>query len=226
MTMQQSHAFEFHLHRTQRLEYLLSVPADAPEAEGWPLLLFLHGAGERAGNGIGLEAVKKHGPPKRLDRRNSLPFVVVSPQCPQDQWWPDYADALLALLDSVIAAYSVDPRRVYLTGLSMGGFGSWHLAAHAPERFAAVAPVCGGLPWYVDLAAAAERMKALPIWAFHGAKDDVVHVDESRRVVDALRRVGSSARLTIYREAMHDSWTKTYANPKLYQWLLQQQLPR
>lgn len=223
---QHAQSFEFRSQRVHRLDYLLSMPADGAADRRWPLLLFLHGAGERAGNGIGLDAVKKHGVPKRLERKNTLPFIVVSPQCPQDHWWPEYDDVLIALVDEIIAQHPVDPQRIYVTGLSMGGFGTWTLAALHPERFAAAAPVCGGLPWHLDVQRAAQAMKTLPIWAFHGAKDDVVPLAETRRVVDALKQAGSHPKLTVYREAQHDSWTKTYANPKLYQWFLEHQLPR
>jgi predicted peptidase len=124
--------------------------------------------------------------------------------------------ALSALLDNLAARYRVDQDRVYVTGLSMGGFGAWQLAVDYPARFAAIAPVCGkGEP------AKAQLIKDLPIWVFHGAKDPVVPVSNSQDMVDALKKCGSDVKLTIYPEALHDSWTETYNNPELYNWFLQ-----
>jgi len=131
---------------------------------------------------------------------------------------------VLALLDELLANHRVDPERVYLTGLSMGGYGTWSLALAAPERFAAVVPICGGGDPIKLLLAdprRAQALKSLPIWAFHGAKDPVVKLEESERMVDALKRFGcSEVQLTVYPEAGHDAWTQTYENPKLYDWLL------
>ena len=149
-------------------------------------------------------------------------FILVSPQCPSGQSWD--SEVLLRLLDSVIASHKVDSGRVYLTGLSMGGFGSWALLAQAPERFAAVAPICGGGNSIDILLSAREKaaaLKSLPVWAFHGAKDPVVQVTESERMVTLLKKAGvKEVELTIYPAANHDSWTATYNNPKLYEWFL------
>jgi poly(3-hydroxybutyrate) depolymerase len=129
------------------LRYLLYLPESYSRQKGqkWPLLLFLHGAGER-GNDLNL--VKKHGPPKLMEQGKEFPFIVVAPQCPSESWWTEELDALAALLDEVQSRYAVDPDRVYLTGLSMGGFGTWTLACRYPERFAAIAPICGGGAWF------------------------------------------------------------------------------
>ncbi|MCU0514414.1 MAG: alpha/beta fold hydrolase [Anaerolineae bacterium] len=209
-------------HTQLRLDYLLSLPPDyaADDTRRFPLLFFLHGAGERSQHPAGLDAVKLHGVPKRVARQHRLPFIVAAPQCPADTWWPDHVPALVGLLDHLCAAYRVDERRQYLTGLSMGGFGTWHLAALYPQRFAAAVPICGGLPWYVDLESAAQRLRHLPLWVFHGARDDIVHIDESRRVVQALKAAGSSVKFTTYHDAGHDAWTTTYAGTKLYDWFL------
>jgi predicted peptidase len=201
--------------RTQvevQLGYLLYLPKDYATQEAWPLLLFLHGAGER---GDDLELVKKHGPPKRIAAGTHFPFIVVSPQCPRGRWWEP--QELLALLDEVGRKYKVDADRVYVSGLSMGGFGTWRLASVAPERFAAIAPICGGgeKSW-------ARQIVQLPVWAFHGARDTVVPVQRSQEMVDELQRLGGNVRLTVYAEAGHDSWTETYNNPDFYQWLLEQ----
>ena len=122
---------------------------------------------------------------------------------------------MINLLDDITSRYDVDTKRIYLTGLSMGGFGAWELACEYPERFAAVVPICGGgQPYLVD------NLKDVPVWAFHGAKDKVVDVRKSKEMVDALKACGGDVKLTIYREAEHDSWTQTYDNKKLYDWLL------
>ena len=209
---QSAHLFEATVSRKVSYRYLLYVPKayEADATKRWPLLLFLHGSGER---GADLAKVKVHGPPRQLDGRDDFPFVVVSPQCPDDQRWQ--ADALAALLDDVTKKLRIDPDRVYVTGLSMGGRGTWDLAMSYPERFAAVAPVCGGA-----LPDRACRLKDVPIRAFHGAKDPVVPLAESETVVDAVKKCGGTAELVVYTDAGHDSWTATYADPSLWHWLL------
>jgi predicted peptidase len=193
--------------------YLLYLPADYGKTrQTWPLIMFLHGAGERGEN---LEVVKKHGPPKLIEQGRSFDFIIVSPQCPNDIWWPEQIDVLISLIDDIETNYRVDTDRVYLTGLSMGGFGTWTLAERYPQRFAAIAPICGGSERYE-----ASRLKTVPIWAFHGAKDKVVPVEKSKEMVDAVNAAGGNAKLTIYPDAEHDSWTATYDNPALYEWLL------
>ncbi|MBI3861866.1 MAG: dienelactone hydrolase family protein [Planctomycetia bacterium] len=195
-----------------QMGYLLALPRDYDQQGSWPVLLFLHGSGER---GTDLEAVKTHGPPKLIAAGKSLPFIVVSPQCPDDQWWEPIE--LIALLDEIGRKYKVDADRVYVTGLSMGGFGTWRLAAYAPHRFAAIAPICGGGETYW-----ARQIARLPVWAFHGAKDEGVPVERSESMVEALRKRCGNPKLTVYPDAEHDSWTETYENPELYQWLLAQ----
>ncbi len=194
------------------MDYLLALPKDYDKQDSWPLVLFLHGAGER---GDDLELVKKHGPPKLIDEGKDFPFIVVSPQCPKDFWWESIE--LAALLDQVIKTHKVDEDRIYVTGLSMGGFGTWRLAAFAPNRFAAIAPICGGGEKYWT-----KQFAHLPVWAFHGAKDTGVPPERSQLMVDELKKNGGSPKLTIYPEAGHDSWTETYNNPDFYEWLLEQ----
>ncbi|MCR2821142.1 prolyl oligopeptidase family serine peptidase [Lederbergia panacisoli] len=201
------------------LSYLLSLPKDYEENQtaAYPLVLFLHGMGER---GDDLNLVKQHGPPKLVEERD-YPFILVSPQCPIDiqrySTWHLYMDDLNALVDEIIEQYRVDKKRVYVTGLSMGGYGTWDLAKRNPEKFAAAAPICGG-----GSTRQIEQLKDVPVWAFHGAKDDVVPVEESERMVEALSEVGGNVKLTVYPDANHDSWTETYNNPKFYNWLLNQ----
>ena len=166
-----------------------------------------------------------HGPPKLARQGKDFPFIIVSPQCPANQLWDN--DVLLALLDVVEEKYRVDASRVYLTGLSMGGYGTWSLGLTHPEKFAAIAPICGGGDPIVLMLAGPRKVaaiKSLGVWAFHGGKDPVVRPEESERMAEALRKFGcKEVELTVYPEAQHDSWTETYNNPKLYEWFLAHQ---
>lgn len=213
---QQVHYFQTQIVTTVRYDYLLHLPPDYGQdpQQRWPLILFLHGAGER---GSDVQRVKTQGIPKLVDEQPDFPFIAVSPQCPEERFWPNEVEGLLALLDEITARYAVDMERIYLTGLSMGGFGAWSLAIAAPERFAAVAPICGGFFGPVQMV---QRLKGLTVWAFHGVKDPVVALEQSERLVKVLQELGSEARLTAYPEAGHDAWTETYANPELYTWFL------
>jgi predicted peptidase len=207
-------------------QYLLYLPKDydAKGKKRWPLILFLHGAGER---GTNVNLVTVHGPPKLVKEGRDFPFIIVSPQCPAGQAWSN--DTLLALLDHVTEKLKVDPKRVYLTGLSLGGFGTWNLGLSHPGRFAAIAPICGGgdplgvLLAQIDKSPSLNNLKTLPIWAFHGAKDDAVKLSESERMIASMKRIGNEAKLTVYPNAGHDSWTETYNNPELYKWFLEHQ---
>ena len=192
--------------------YLLYLPNDYDTKESWPLVLFLHGSGER---GDDVELVKTHGPPKLIGEGKEFPFIVVSPQCPKSQSWEPLE--LTALLDELTRTHKVDQDRIYVTGLSMGGFATWELAALTPNRFAAIAPICGGGEPYWT-----RRFKHLPTWAFHGARDTGVPVERTQEMIDALTKNGGTPKLTIYPEAEHDSWTETYNNPEFYEWLLAQ----
>jgi predicted peptidase len=218
---QQEKRFKTRITRTLNAEYLLFLPRDyaLQKSRRFPLILFLHGAGER---GTNLARVRVHGPPKIVQDKPDFPFIVVSPQCPPGQRWDN--DLLVALLDQAVKEYRVDRKRVYLTGLSMGGFGTWSLGLTHPERFAAIAPICGGGDPVTILLADPRKsraLKSLPVWAFHGARDSVVKLAESERMVDAMRQIGAGeVKLTVYPEAEHDSWTETYNNPALYDWLL------
>ena len=203
-----------------RLDYLVYLPKARRTGRGRrPLMVFLHGMGER---GADLSLVAKHGPPKEAERGRDFPFVLVAPQCPLGSAWIFQMDALGALLKEVIARYAIDTGRIYLTGLSMGGAGTWHLAAEHPRAFAAAVPICGRAMPALGFPERVQVLKDLPIWVFHGAQDKTVPIRESRVLVDSLREAGSGVRFTVYPKAAHDSWTKSYANPKLYEWLLKQ----
>lgn len=223
-TTQSAKQFKFSQSTNGTVNYLLFLPQgySADAEKRWPLMLFLHGAGER-GTNVWRAAI--HGPPSRVASEPTFPFILISPLCPEGEHWSN--DTLLALLDEVIRQYRTDPARVYLTGLSMGGYGTWDLGLSHPERFAAIAPICGGGETISLLLSSRDRpeaLKSLGIWSFHGAKDPVVPVEESKRMVEACQKAGvKEVKLTIYPEAEHNSWTQTYNNPELYEWFLKHQ---
>ena len=197
--------------RTFTGEYLIYLPRDYDPSRTWPLLLFLHGAGER---GDDIARVAFHGPPKLIrEATMDLPFIVVSPQVPEERVWS--VRFLDALLEEVAATHSVDADRIYVTGLSMGGYGTWELALEFPHRFAAIVPISGG-----GTMPGACTLRHLPIWAFHGAQDQVVPPSQTEEFVERLHECDGHIRYTRYDDAGHDAWTRTYADPALYQWLL------
>jgi len=199
------------------IRYLLFAPKDyKPQGEKWPLMLFLHGSGESSDDNLDL--VKVHGPPKIVESKPDFPFVLVSPQCPKKHEvghaWK--ADEMMQLIDHVAGKMNIDPDRIYVTGLSMGGYGTWRLAATYPDRYAAAIPICGG----GDPEKLAKPLSKVPIWAFHGGKDTTVPTKQSQDIVDAVRKEHGDIEFTVYPDAGHDSWTETYNNPKVYDWLL------
>ncbi|MCA9076017.1 MAG: dienelactone hydrolase family protein [Planctomycetaceae bacterium] len=199
-----------------RMEYLIYTPPGYASSETahakWPLLLFLHGAGER---GDDIELVKFHGPPKLIDQGQPFPFVVVSPQCPKDRRWEPIE--LMALLDEIEVNYRIDADRIYVTGLSMGGFGTWELASYAPDRFAAIVPICGGGEKFWM-----KHITHVPTWIIHGGEDSGVLPERSQELYEELIEKGGNVRLTIAPHTGHLVWTSFYNNPELYGWLLQQ----
>ena len=199
------------------LKYLLYVPENATQNERLPLLLFLHGGGE---GGDDIDKVKTHGPPKLIAPGKKFPFIVVSPQNPSEtQFWDD--QQILRLLNELETSLPVDRDRVYLTGLSRGAFAAWRLAIQNPDRFAALAPISGG-----GYAPYAKRIADIPVWVFHGQRDNVIPVIESERMVKALEAAGGNVKFTVYPDAKHDAWSETYDNPELYRWLTQQRRSR
>jgi predicted peptidase len=209
---QESRTFKAPITKTANLKYLLYLPGDYESRDKWPLIIFLHGYGER---GDDLELVKKHGLAKLIEAGQDFPFIIASPQCPDTTVWPEQADELNGLIDSLIAEHNVDTSRVYLTGLSMGGYGTWYLASRYPDKFAAIAPICGGGGWWMT-----DGLKNIPAWVFHGDADSVVPLIESEVMVNRLKEAGGDVTFTVYPGVDHDSWTETYDNPKLYEWLL------
>lgn len=218
----------------QGYHYLVSQPSPAREIPGrrWPLLIFLHGAAER---GSRVEDVARQGLPRLLTGAVELSaaelaigatvadrFIVIAPQCAHYEVWDE--PSLLALLDETMREFSVDAARVYLTGMSMGAFGAWTLGLRHPKRFAALLPICGG-GRIADVRALEknqpEALQSLGVWAFHGAQDRVVPVEESERMIAALERAHvADVKLTVYPEGGHDAWSATYSNPEIYSWLL------
>jgi predicted peptidase len=194
---------------------LLFLPAgfDRSGATRYPLLIFLHGSGEA---GEDLEKLKVLGPPRIVASRADFPFIVASPQARNsiERFNPV---VLNAMLDELLEQLPIDADRVYLTGVSMGGMWSYAWTSQRPERFAAIAPVCG--TW--DPADAC-RFKDVPVWSFHGAKDEVVPLEGDQATIEAIKACGGDARLTVYPDTGHDAWTAAYADPELFTWLLQQ----
>ena len=207
------------------LDLLVAVPADydADPEKAWPLVVFLHGAGER---GDDVQKVAAWGPPKLIKEGAAIPAIVVSPQCPAESWWPREVESLSHLLDQVEARYRVDADRVYLTGLSMGGFGSVAWATAEPEKFAAVVAVCGG-----GDPAAAQAMASIPTWFLHGVDDDVVPYANSVALYNALREADGAddaddadVKLTLYEGVDHFSWIPAYADAAVWEWMFGQSL--
>jgi predicted peptidase len=198
-------------------EYLITFPEEYTDEsrELFPLLVFLHGSGER---GNDTELLKVHGPLKQIDQGKKFPFIILAPQCPLNQDFD--TETVFAVIEDVVNKHKVDRDRIYVTGLSMGGAATWNLAMAYPGYFAAIAPVCG----YVNrnFPARAGEIKDLAAWVFHGANDDVVPIHLEAKMVSALREQGSKVKFTIYPTGNHDAWTETYNNEDLYTWLLEQ----
>lgn len=208
-------------------------------SERWPAILFLHGAGERGSDGL-LQTAVGLGEAIRRDPAR-YPAIVVFPQAPRGSWWTGAAaEAALAALDRTLEEFSVDRGRLYLTGLSMGGHGAWYLAYRHPERFAAVAPICGWVerrPREPPSAAVvpeedgppfealARRLRGVPVWAFHGEVDPVIPVEQSRRAAAALEEAGADVRYSELPGVGHDSWDAAYASPAFSAWLFGQRRP-
>lgn len=217
--------------------YQIYVSAEWNKKTKWPVILFLHGAGERGDDGhfstvIGLgNAIRRY--------RKPFPAVAVFPQCPEGHAWtePQMGDLAIAALDATIREFHGDAQRIYLTGLSMGGYGTWSLATRFPGKFAALAAVCPGVKPlaafpeivppsnaadpYADIAA---KIGKTPVWIFHGSADALISAEESRRMQDALKAAGGNVRYTEYEGVGHNAWDKAYAEPEFFSWLFAQKL--
>lgn len=195
-------------------KYVQYLPKNFDKNKKWPLVFFLHGAGER---GDDLDVASRHGFMKYVrEQDKEYPFIFVGPQCPSDKYWGCYTESLLAFLDYICEALPVDKKRIYLTGLSMGGTGTFMLAMAAPEKFAAIAPVCGsGICWYGG------ALKDIPVYMFHGDLDSVVPIDESVTMLKRINAFGNkNARLEICYGVDHNAWDYAYVGDKLKNWFL------
>lgn len=219
-------------------QYRVFVPKGWSRKKTWPVILFLHGAGERGDDN--LEQTRVGLGPAILRQQDGFNSIVVMPQCPANRWWsePDMQAMALKSLDQTAKKFNVAATRTYLTGLSMGGYGSWAIAAMNPNRFAAVVVVCGGVlpPPRLNLpqamtgfaaeadpyGAVAARVGKTPVWVFHGDADLAVPVTESRKMVEALKAGHGDVRYNEYPGVGHNSWDKAYAEPELFPWLMSQ----
>lgn len=215
-------AHELKLNDGTTIPYLLYLPDQyASDTETrWPFILFLHGSGER---GHDLELVRQYGVPHQIDKQPDFPAIVLSPQCPLDTRWPDQADNVITLLDTILKGLQVDHSRIYLTGLSMGGQGSWHLGALYPERFAAMLVICGRTPPVEGFPERVCALKDVPVRVFHGAKDDRVPVEESINLTKILEGCGGDVKLTVFPDEGHFCWDQVYEDQANWDWMFGQQ---
>jgi predicted peptidase len=231
---QQSQLFDKLVNRTgsSTLPYRLLKPARLDSATLFPLVIFLHGAGERGSDN---EAQLKHIVELFTNSKNreKFPCYVLAPQCPLNLWWARQnrdgsmkasptptMQLVVALIEKISMENKIDPSRIYVTGVSMGGFGVWDLLARYPNRFAAAIPICGGADTRI-----ASTIHHIPHWIFHGAKDKLVHPNQSRRMVKALQNAGGNPIYVEYPNVAHDSWVKAYREPNLLPWLFKQKRP-
>ncbi len=196
------------------IDCVISYPEKFLKSEKYPLIISLHGAGNR---GHGVESLKNDDYFVHTSKFKEFPFVSVMPYCGENTWF-DLFEQLKATVEKIIKMPFVDKKRVYLLGISMGGYAAWQLGMSMPELFAAMVPICGGGMYWN-----AGRLVNVPVWAFHGAKDTTVFPEESKKMVDAVNNCGGNARLTVYPEIGHDSWTDTLTNWEVFKWLLEQE---
>lgn len=193
--------------------YAQYLPKDFDDTKEYPLVLFLHGAGER---GDDIDVAARYGYMKHIrDEGMEYPFICISPQCPYDKYWGCYTESLLAFLEYILTTLPIDKKRVYLTGLSMGGTGTWMLAMAAPDMFAAIAPICGsGIYWN------AEAIKDIPVFIYHGDCDDVVPISESINMLSKINTIGGNAQIKICYGVAHNAWDYAYSENELVEWFL------
>lgn len=209
------------LEKTLRMDgetyaYRVYVPPDYKPGKPWPTIIFLHGSGERGRDGVRQTKVGI-GPAIRRNHRR-IPAIVIMPQCRAKKYWTGpMADMVLGCLEQTSREYNLDPERLYVTGLSLGGAGAWHLGARLSDQVAAVVPICG----FGDVDDA-PRLAKVPIWCFHGAADDAVPVNRSREMVAAIRKAGGDIQYTEYPRGKHNVWDKAYNDPALWKWMFEQ----
>jgi predicted peptidase len=198
------------------MTYLVQFPKGYDEDTNrlWPMVVYLHGIGE---SGDEVEKVLRFGPPRLMEEGSNLPCIIVSPQLPKGHLWIRETSAVLGVMDEVIKSDRVDKLRVCATGNSLGAFGAIALAAQEPERFASLVPICGGVDYLESL-----RLRDVPIRAYHGEKDPIIPVEESRRLVRLVNGIGGKAQLITYPDLGHNCWDRAYNDPALWDWILAQ----
>lgn len=210
--------YQIEIKDSPSFNYLLFMPSDkSAEINGkFPLIISLHGIGER---GNDLQILKNEGLPKLLDGDTKFPFIVISPQCPLSTEWyytnENNVSKMSDLIEDAINRFPIDTNRIYLTGYSMGGIGTWYFAINLPTKFAALAPVAFRGDGWGPCAA-----KDIPVWAFHGKLDNTIPISLAQNMVDQFKACGGNINFTIYADLYHDSWTRTYNNQQLYSWFL------
>ena len=194
-------------------KYVQYLPKDYDPSQKYPLVFFLHGAGER---GEDLDVAMRYGFMQHVRESGAeYPFIFVAPQCPDNKYWGCYTESLIAFLEEKIEELPIDTDRVYLTGLSMGGTGTWMLAMACPEKFAAIAPICGsGITWNARI------LKDIPIMVYHGDRDGCVPIDESIHMIGAVNKNGGNAHIKVLFNTDHDAWVEAYKGDELWKWLL------
>lgn len=193
------------------LKTVIRYPNGYEEGKKYPVLFYLHGAGTL---GTNINVLLNNPCFRVTEIHDDFPFIMVAPQCPASSWFDVFEKLQGVAMDVAMADYA-DSERIYLMGVSMGGYGTWQLAMTRPEIFAAAVPICGGGMYWC-----APRLVDTPVWAFHGKLDTCVYPEESEKMVNAVNFCGGSARLTIYPECGHDAWTLTYKNREVFEWLL------
>ncbi len=211
---------DFYKNGENELGYIVYLPDSFDKSANLPLLVFLHGAGERGDGNTDLEKVNVHGVSRILNaKEREIPAVVLCPQCPTGTVWNKQTTELKAIIDKVAAEYCANKKKICLTGLSMGGFGTWEMALTYPEYFSAFAPVCGGgMAWRCD------ALKGKDIWAFHGDKDALVDISNSIEMVNKARLAGANVKFTVFNGVGHDSWVPAYEDTRVIDWLLEHSL--
>lgn len=196
-----------------KIKYVIRYPEEFSENETYPLLIFIHGAG---GRGMNIDTIYNHSFFGQTDKYK-LNMVSVAPQCYENSWFSIF-EQLQEFVKDVIMQEFIDKSRVYLMGASMGAYATWQLAMSRPELFAAIVPICGGGMYWN-----AERLKEIPVWAFHGSDDNVVFCRESENMVQAINKCGGNAKLTVFEGVEHNSWSTVFNYSKLFDWLIEQQ---
>ena len=216
MSIRENNIFGTKIKLPVKLHYHLYKPDNYHDNDTkYPLVLYLHGVGER---GADLKKIEVNGLPEVISKGKTFPFLTLAPQCPEFGWWSrsEYIEALADLLKKVIEVYRVNSNQIYVTGLSMGGYGTLALAQKYPDLFAAIIPICGGMDDHESI----NRLGDIPMWLFHGELDQTHPVQRTLDIYDLLSPINKNIKLTIYNGVGHNCWDKTYGNHEIYEWLL------